>query len=133
MARKEIEITIEEGRDAGKTFKITEMPATQANIWMMKMLGILGKAGIQISSLNHLDMMEVINVISAAGYEQAEPLLSELLECASFKKDGALVSLKSQNIIDSVIEDWITISRLQMESLRLNLGFLVEEEGSESG
>ena len=31
--RKEVEITIEEGRDKGKTFKITEMGAVQADRW----------------------------------------------------------------------------------------------------
>ena len=51
MARKEIEITIEEGRDAGKTFKITEMPAVPADRWVTRALCLLGKSKTDLSNL----------------------------------------------------------------------------------
>ena len=42
MARKEIEITIKDGRDAGKVFKITEMGAVQSDRWATKVVSLLG-------------------------------------------------------------------------------------------
>lgn len=129
MARKEIEIKIEEGRDAGKTFKITEMPAVQADRWITKALCLLGKSKFDISSLGSMSMPEILKSMSGLNFDDTEPLLNQLLECATFEKDGVAVPMKG-SMIDSVIEDWSTLFRLKVESLKLILGFL--EQGGES-
>lgn len=129
MARKEIEIKIEEGRDAGKTFKITEMSALQADKWVTKALCLLGKSKFDISSLGSMSMPEILTAMSGLNFEETEPLLNQLLECASFKKDGVDVPMKG-SMVDSVVEDWATLFRLKVESLKLILGFL--EQGGES-
>ena len=129
MARKEIEITIEEGRDAGKKFKITEMPAVQADRWITRALCLLGKSKTDLSAFGVMDMGALLNTFSAIEFSETEPLLNELLACASFEKDGASVPMKG-DIINSVIEDWETIFRLKVEALKIILGFL--DQGGES-
>ena len=130
--RKEIEITIEEGRDAGKTFKIVEMPASQMDRWATRAICLFGKSGNGIAVLANMDTGNLLEMLSKIDYEKAEPLLNELLECASFKKDGVYVAMKGA-LVDSVVEDWTTIFRLRMEALHLSLDFLEEEKGSKSG
>ena len=121
--RKETEITIETGRDAGKKFKITEMPATQGEKWSMRALGVLGHSGLSITSLGKIPFETIIEKVMSASPEEVEPLMDELLACASFEKDGAIIKMQG-NMVDSVIEDISTIFRLKAESLELNLGFL---------
>lgn len=127
--RKEIEITIEEGRDAGKTFKIVEMSAVQMDRWATRALCLVGKSGSNIVELFGMGADGMLKVLGSLGYESSEPLLNELLECCSFKKDDTFVPMKG-SMVESVIEDWTTIFRLRMEALSLNLGFL--EIGDES-
>lgn len=126
--RKEVEITIEEGRDKGKTFKITEMSATQADRWTLKVLCLFGKGGIVLEELAKMDFNIIIKIMGDISYDMAEPLLDELLECASFKKDGVYVPMKG-SMIESVVEDFRTLYRLRIEALQLVLGFL--EQGDE--
>ena len=85
--RKEIEITIESGRDAGKVFKITEMSAVQMDRWVTKTLCLFGHSGSGISALANMTLEDLLETFAKSNYEDSEPLLNELLECASFKKD----------------------------------------------
>lgn len=129
MARKEIEITIEEGRDAGKTFKITEMPATQADKWVTKVIGLVGRNGMSALDISNMSFSELAVSLIKSKSEESEPLFEELLGCCSFIKDGVSVSMKGK-MADSVVEDWGTLFRLKNEALKLIFGFF--EEGGES-
>lgn len=131
MARKEVEIKIEDGRDAGKVFKITEMPAIQIDKWATKALLLLGKAGMNISVLNSMNVEDIITALSKADYDETEKLLSEMLACCSFQKDGVSVIMK-ESMVDSVIEEWTTVFRLRIEAIKLNLGFLEQDVESTS-
>lgn len=129
MARKEVEITIKDGRDAGKVFKITEMGAVQSDRWATKVVALLGKAGADISVLGSLSFQDLVILLSKAPAEEVQPLYDELLACASFVQDGNLVPLKG-SIVDSIVEEWTTLNELRLEALKLTLGFF--EEGGES-
>ena len=127
--RKEIEVKIEEGRDAGKKFKITEMPAFQMDRWAMRALIALGKSQKGgIATLGAMNIQDVFNAFTKLDYEQTEPLLQELLECCAFIKDGTAITLK-KDMVDSIIEDWTTLFKLRMESLKLNVGFFEQGDG----
>ena len=76
--RKEVEITIEEGRDKGKTFKITEMSATQADRWTLKVLCLFGKGGIVLEELAKMDFNTIIKIMGDVSYDMAAPLIDEL-------------------------------------------------------
>ena len=128
--RKEIEVKIEEGRDAGKTFKITEMPAFQTDRWATRALMLLGKSTKGgIMALGSMEMADIVNAFSELDYEKTEPLLQELLDCCAFVKDGTSVPLK-KDMVDSIVEDWTTLFKLRMEALQLHIGFLEQGDGS---
>lgn len=126
--RKEIEIKIEEGRDAGKVFKVEEMPAVQMDRWVTRALCMLGRSGSGLSAISGMTMESLLQAFSKLDFKDSEPLLDELLACCSFKKDGSLVRMGG-SMTDSVIEDWTTIFKLRIEALKLNLGFL--EQGGD--
>ena len=131
---KEVEIRIEDGKDAGKVFKIKEMPALQMDRWAMRALCLLGRSSSNgIAGLFQIkDFSELLSSFSAIDYEKAEPLLVEMLECCYFVKDGTLIQLKG-SFINGIIEDWTTLTRLRVEALKVNLGFLEQGDGSKSG
>lgn len=129
--RKEVEVKIESGRDAGKVFKITEMPATQAERWATRALGVLGRSGMSITSLGVIPMEQILEECLKAKPEEVEPLMDELLACASYNQDGTSIVMKG-SMIDSVIEELTTIMRLKMEALKLTLSFLAVGGESES-
>lgn len=130
--RKEVDIKIEEGRDAGKVFRITEMPAFQMDSWATRALIALGKTKQGgIVALGSLSFAEILKCFGEIEYEKAEPLLQELLECCAFVKDGTMVTLKKE-FVNDIIEDWTTILRLRMEALKVCLGFLEQGDGSDS-
>lgn len=126
--RKEIEIKIEEGRDAGKVFKVEEMPAVQMDRWMTKAFRLLSKNGEDVSTLTQTSISGLLMKIICCEEAGSEELLNELLACCSFKKDGVDIIMKGA-LIDSVIEDWSTLLQLKTEALKLNLGFL--EDGGD--
>lgn len=130
---KEVEVRIENGKDAGKVFKVKEMPALQMDRWAMRALCLLGRSGGNglAGLLQIKDFGELLSSFSQIDYEKAEPLLVELLECCYFVKDGTLVQLKS-SFVDGIIEDWTTITRLRIEALKVNLGFLEQGDGLKS-
>ncbi|PHM60592.1 hypothetical protein Xsto_03848 [Xenorhabdus stockiae] len=56
-------ITIESGRDAGKTFVITEMPIVKADDWAMRALFTIANGGVDIQLVNILINITLIKVI----------------------------------------------------------------------
>ena len=79
--RKEKEVRIEEGRDAGKVFKITEMPAFQMDRWATRALIALGRAKKGgIATLGSMSIDELLSALSEVDYQIAEPLLQELID-----------------------------------------------------
>lgn len=129
--RREKEITIDEGDDKGKKFKITAMSAFQMDKWVNKALGAIGKEtdeNVFIYFFN-LGIGGIIDAISKAEEPQKSELLAELLECCSFEKDGNFVVLKG-NVSEGIIEDWKTYTRLRVEALNVNFDFLDEGDTS---
>ena len=128
---KEIEFTMDAGRDAGKTFKITELPAVQMDKWMTRLLGCFAKQDITIFDLTEMSFAELANNIYKIESEEEKNLLfDELLASCSLKKEGVFIPLKEENSINSFVDSWQTLFRLKEEALKLNLGFF--ESGEES-
>ena len=110
MARKEAVITLKDaGRDTGKTFIIKEMPASQAEKWAARAFLALAKSGV--------DIPEDISSIGAAGiaimglkalaglkYEEAEPLLDEMMTCISIIPDASRPNV-TRHLIEDDIEE----------------------------
>lgn len=123
--RKELDITItEEGRDHGKVFHIREMPASQAEKWAMRALLAVAKSGVDMpDDLASGGMRGIalvgIQAVLRMNFEEAEPLLDEMMECVSMKPSLTVV----RALIEDDIEEVATRIRLRQEVLQLHTGF----------
>lgn len=126
MARKTKDITIESGRDAGKSFRITEMPILQADKWAQRALFAIARAGVDTSSINinggMLEMARLaLDVVGKIDPEVGGDLLDELLSCVQIIPTGGI---PRSLVMDSDIEDIKTLFVLRKEVLALHIDFL---------
>lgn len=127
--RKELDITItERGRDQGKTYHLKEMPASRAEKWAMRALMAVARSGIDLpDNFAEGGMQSVailgIQAITRINFDDAEPLLDEMMECITFKPDP-----KNPAIVRPLIEDDIeeirTRIKLREEIIKLHVDFL---------
>lgn len=126
MARKTKDITIESGRDAGKSFRITEMPILQADKWAQRAIFAIARAGVDTSSINMnggmLEMARLaLDVVGKIDPEVGGDLLDELLSCVQIIPTGGV---PRSLVMDSDIEDIKTLFVLRKEVLALHIDFL---------
>jgi len=127
MARRKETVTIEaEGRDKGKVFVITEMPADQAERWAIRALLALAKAGVTVT-----DAAQGMAGLAAAGlaalgslpYEAVGPLMAEMFSCVKYQHQP---NQPLQDIDDgerSQIEEVATRLELRKRIFKLHTGF----------
>ena len=126
--RKEIDVTIQDdNRDKGKTFHIVEMPAWQVERWAMRCVLALGRAGVDmpddvaaggIAGLASAGLRALLKL----NYDDAAPLLDEMLACVSIKCDPARPDI-TRNLFPDDIEEVSTFAQLRMEVFTLHTGF----------
>ena len=127
MARKKTTVKIEtEGRDKGKVFLLTEMPARQAEKWGARALLLAAQSGANVANVN-AGMLGVVTmglqaVLGGVRFSDVEPLLDEMLACVAIVPDPRHPEV-TRPIIDDDLEEWATITRLRQEVLELHLGF----------
>lgn len=128
MARKTLTITIDaEGRDIGKVFVITEMPASQAEKWAARAFLAMARNGVDIpddiasSGLAGIAAMG-LKAIGGMKYEDAEPLLDEMFNCIKCIPDASKPNV-IRNIIEDDIEELSTRLRLRKEVFMLHVSF----------
>lgn len=121
MARKTLNFTGGAGRDAGKTFLITEMSARAGHAWATRMLLALLNSGIEIDE-DIIDRglaglatvaMSAIGKISPAA---AGPLMDELLDCVQSVQEKG-----TRKWIDDDFEEIATIFQLQKAVFSLHV------------
>lgn len=131
--RKTTDVTIEaEGRDKGKMFRVTEMPALQAETWAMRALFMLAKSGANIPQELTAGGMSTIATLGLQAllyvdYNDAKPLLDELLTCIKIKEPNIVRDLAPDDV-----EEVQTFFTLRGEALKLHLGFFQSAEPSKS-
>lgn len=142
---KRVTITAD-GRDRGKIFELTEMPADQGERWATRAILALanagaklpegtleaGMAGFEISWQNVL----ITGILSLQGlrFGDIEPLLDEMKQCIRWKPPGNETPL--QVIFpgaDSQIEEIATWYTLRYELIQLHLGFSLADVLSTTG
>jgi hypothetical protein len=130
MARKVEKLTMPDtaGRDAGKTFVLTEMAADQGERWALRALLALTNTGVELPDGA---AESGFAGIAAAGlqalgklpYEVLDPLLTDMWACVKYEhKPGAPL----QSIIEgenSQIEEVATRFELRLAVLKLHMGF----------
>lgn len=94
MARKvQFHSVTSEGRDKGKRFVITEMPALKAERWAMRALIAMAKSGVQMPEDAIGGGMAVIAMAGfqalQAGiqFEDIAPLMDEMMDCVQIMPD----------------------------------------------
>lgn len=131
MARKVKDLTIDKGRDEGKTFRITEMSVIDADNWANRALLAMLRGGVDVGNIdfNTVDtaggMLELAKVaIAGLGNMQeqiATDLLNELLGCAKIVPSGGT---PRDILIESDIEDIATLWKIRKEALMIHIDFL---------
>lgn len=126
--RKTETITIErEGRDKGKQFKLTEMSAAQAERWALRAFFALANTGVELpEDMAESGMAGIAAVgLSALGkvpFEQAEPLLDEIMGCVQIVPDPSKPHVV-RALIDEDIEEVATRLELRKAVWDLHTGF----------
>lgn len=129
MARKTKTVTIDSGRDAGKTFLIKEMPLLQADRWAQQALFALAKSGIETQDFDvdegMLGMAKVaLNAIGHIDPLVGNELMDELLSCVQIVPSGGVARDVVFYDEASDIEDIKTLFTLRKEALLIHLDFL---------
>ncbi len=137
MPRKVLEHTVppiaegdEPNRDAGKTFVLTEMPVLKAEKWAMRAFLAIARNGMEVPpealKAGFAGLVPYLtNLIGAIRWEDAEPLLDEMLTCIQFQAvvDGSGTKVCRKLIADD-IEEVGTLLVLRKEVVQLHKGFL---------
>jgi len=139
MARKTSTYVVDsEGRDKGKNFLLTEMPATKAEDWAIRVMLALGAANVEIPDgaiqLGMAALAEIgLKKLFAINAEQMRPLLAELMECIEFIPTPQKPQVKiGYPLFESQIEEVKTLLMLKWEVLKLHLDFSLAAGLSES-
>ena len=123
MARRIASFTASAGRDAGKVFRITEMPADQAERWAVKAFLAAAKGGI---TLPDSAAESGFAGIAQAGFamlanmspELAFDLLDEMMACVQIQPNPAKPEVVRGLVSDDIVE---VITRLQLRKAVFDL------------
>ena len=130
MARSTVNYTVnDDGRDFGKVFVLTEMPASKAESWAMRALLALMASGVEVPEgfdrMGMAAMAEVgIRALSGLKWETAEPLLAEMWECVQVMPDPTKPHVV-RRLIEEDIEEIATRVKIRAEVWKLHTGFLM--------
>jgi hypothetical protein len=123
---------VDEGRDKGKMFLITEMSAAQGESWAIRALMALMRANVEMpSDFENLGMAALAQMgfqcFAGLHWEVAEPLMREMFECVQIipdpRKPAVVRALSGENG-DYDIEEISTRFKLRVEIWKLHTGFL---------
>lgn len=144
MARKTNDVLIEKGRDAGKTFRITEMPVTKADKWANRALLAMMRGGVDVGGVDFgsitgvlsgrdIDptggMLEIARISIAGLGNVTETVGQELLDqligdCVTVVSSSGVA--RPMLDLDEEVEDLKTLWLLRKESFLLHIDFLAE-------
>ena len=122
--RKTETITItDDGRDKGKMFLLTEMPAEKAEKWALRAFLALARSGVELpDDVQQLGMagMAIVGLRALGGvqFSDAEELLDEMFECVQI-----IESKITRRPTGDDIEEIATRAQLRIEVLKLHAGF----------
>lgn len=129
MARKVETIVITEvGRDNGKVFLITEMPASRAEKWALRALLAIGRGGVALpAGIEKMGFAALIscgvNLVTKLPFEEADFLLAEMMTCVQFVPDPSKPQL-IRALVEDDIEEVSTRIYLRKKIFELHSDFL---------
>ena len=128
MARKETTFVAETGRDLGKQFLITEMPASQAENWAFQVILAVGNAGIEIpeglasQGMSGLMAIGYMNLLKIP-FDAAKPLLDEMMNCVQIIPSANI----KRKLVEEDIEEVATRLQLRKATWNLHMDFFLNE------
>ena len=132
--RKVLDVTISDaGRDLGKVFILTEMPASKVEKWAARAILALCKSGFDVPDGAGMEFIAVAGLKALGGlnFFDAEPLLDEMMECVQIRPDPS-----KPNVVRALIEDDIeevkTRLQLRAEVFTLHTNFSIGDALSKS-
>lgn len=137
MARKTATVVIgDEGRDKGKVFILTELPASRAEKWAMRAILALQKSGAELpDDISQAGMAGVavvgLQALGNLNFYDAETLLDEMFECISYQPDPKIPGVV-RPLIEDDIEEVKTRIRLRAEVFQLHVNFSIAGLGLKS-
>ncbi len=138
MRRKHV-VTIEDaGRDKGKTFVISEMPADVGERWAIQAMYLLARAGVTVpDGVQDAGMAGLaatgVDFLSIAQLRALQdPSLDEQWDYVEYLHAPGHPPQKLQHGELSQIEEIRTRSRLRQEVLKLHTDFFTADESSKS-
>lgn len=127
MARRQTTYTVEGGRDDGKVFVITEMPAATAERFAWKVMCACAAGGLNIpiealksgwSGLSQLGP----RILTSIPYAELSPLLDEVMQCIAIAPNQNDQS-KTRRVDPDDIEEITTLITLRLEAFKLHADF----------
>jgi hypothetical protein len=127
MRRTKDIIIDQEGRDKGKHFFITEMPAAQAERWAMRAILALSTAGFQVpEDMQHAGMAAIavagLNALNHVSFADFTILMDEMMSCVQYVTSENPRVVRSL-VSDDDIEEVLTRAYLKAEVFGLHTGF----------
>ncbi|UCL84496.1 hypothetical protein [Pseudomonas sp. HS-18] len=130
MARKTAQFRVSDtGRDQGKVFVITEMPASQAEKWAMRAFLSMAQSGVElpegITDLGFAGIVRMgMNAIAMIPFQQAEPLMDEMMGCVQMMPNPSNPSIV-RPLVEDDIEEIATRLKIRAQVLSLHSGFSI--------
>lgn len=127
MARKTCRVTIDaDGRDKGKTFVLTELPALDIERWTVRLILALGKNGVSLPGVNvdsgFAGIAGVLWALMAqVSPEEAETLMATMLE--GLKIDEGKIT---RNLVPDDIEEAETLLQIRLAWVDVHAGFFAK-------
>lgn len=117
----------DEGRDKGKTYLLTEMPASQAEMWAARAFFAMANNGIEVpSDLKGSGMAGMgrfaMQMLGRLPFTEAKPLMEEMLTCVQAIPDPEKREF-SRPLVETDIEEVKTRLKLRMEVMKLHSDF----------
>ena len=124
MSRNTADITITtEGRDQGKTYRLTEMSASAAEDWAIRAFMAIAKGGAEIpdgipQSIAGIAILG-FKALAGADYATAKPLLDEMMGCVQVVTSAGIARKPQEEDIQEVA----TRLQLRKEVFEVHTGF----------
>lgn len=131
--RNIVDVTITaDGRDVGKTFRITELSASAAEDWAIRALMAIARGGVEIPDgiPQSLAGIAILGFKALAGMDPtiAKPLLDEMMSCVQVLTSSGV----ARRPMEEDIEEVATRMQLRKEVFEVHTGFFARAARSKS-
>lgn len=112
--RKELDFVAQDGRDAGRVYRITEMSARQTEIFAARLLFALMNAGVEVPENGGLaDLLGLeMSAFARLRFDQVAPLFDEMMGCVKYVPTPSMPNVV-RPLIDEDIDEVSTRLKLR--------------------